>query len=287
MNRTEPADIELWIEQLRILETAERCDAPQFLKPYHLATLAHTLRCARATNLYLPDKLSSYANTMNLWGGLGIEPPRYVEVRQPVGRYHPIELLIDTNLIDELSEKLVTLFRRGNVDHRTLNAIGTMLRELIGNCYAHTSVSDGVHGIICAQVWTLGGRAQIAIADNGIGIRRSLGDNPLLSSRLATENSCQLATEYGVTGKPGRGHSGYGLTVARKLLEQNKGTLFVRSLDEGFALAEGKIRTYKMLRPWPGTLLVIEWDLKNEMNIREVYDAFPLPEGLTYDDLDL
>ena len=143
-------------------------------------------------------------------------------------------------------------------------ALGTMLRELIDNCYSHTNVKDGIYGALCAQVWTGGGKAQIAIADNGIGIRSSLSQNSLLTERLMYENGCKLATEYGVTSKPGMGHSGYGLTVVRRLLEQNHGRLFVRSLDECFIVDGERCKSFHTLRHWHGTLLIIEWESQKE-----------------------
>ncbi len=128
-----------------------------------------------------------------------------------------IALLINRHSLEDLSDKLVELFARGNVNSDTLSALGTMLREVIDNCYSHANVLDGVAGAVCAQVWIGGGKGQIAIADNGIGIRGSLAQNPLLLHRLTLENGCKLATEYEVTSKPGMGHSGYGLTVVKKI----------------------------------------------------------------------
>jgi anti-sigma regulatory factor (Ser/Thr protein kinase) len=287
MEDTSPEDLEHWINQLRVLERTNSCRAPLFIKPFHLVTVAHMLRQKKASNLRLPDKLCSYANTMNLWGVLNMTPPGNIEYRQPHGRYHPIEFLVDRSSLDDLSDHLVELFARGNVDSETLKAIGTMLRELIDNCYSHANVEDGVYGAICAQVWGGGGKAQIAIADNGIGIRSSLAQNPLLLERLVMENGCKLATEYEVSSKLGRGHSGYGLTVVRKLLEQNKGTLFVRSLDECFLVTRGTCKIFHLLPQWHGTLLIIEWDLKNKMNIGDVYSMLPLPEGMTDEDFNL
>lgn len=287
MKGTSHEDLEHWIGQLRQLERTKHCDAPRFIKPFHLVTLAHILREKKAANLKVPPKLSSYANTMNLWGALKMDPPDNIGFRQPSGRYHPLELLESRHMVDPLSDHLVELFAKGNVDSTTLNALGIMFRELIDNCYSHTNVADNVYGAACAQVWVMGGKAQIAIADSGTGIRNSLAQNALLTERLTQENACELATEYGVTSKPGMGHSGYGLTVARRLLEQNKGTLFVRSLNEGFIVMGNKSKAFPMLPFWYGTLIIIEWDLENKMNIGEIYGKFPLPEGMTDDDFNL
>jgi hypothetical protein len=284
MEYTRAEEVEIWLQQLKYLEQQKKCEAPYFLKPFHLATLAHRLRLRALKALALPEKIGPYANTMNLWGALGIEPPREILSRHTAGRYYPLELLRDSNKVDDTADELVKLFKSVDCDETTVDAIHTMLRELVGNCYAHSDVKDGVYGVICAQVWGGGKKAQIAIADTGIGIRGSLTQNLDLLHRIKVSNCCEMATEYGVTSKPGKGHSGYGLAVARNLMEQNNGALFVRSGAEAFCLRSGQVQTFNTKYHWDGTLLIIEWDIYGPMNIGEVYDSFPLPEGMTDDD---
>lgn len=269
-----------------MLAGSQRCTAPTFIKPFHLATLAHKMRLKNLVSLGLPEKIAPYANTMKLWESLGMSPPELVAQRRASGRYHPIEVLRDPGTVENTAAALVQLLVPVCCDARTIDAVNTMLRELVDNCYSHSDVADGTFGLICAQVWAGGGKAQIAIADTGVGIRTSLALNPRLGPRLASENSCELATEYGVTGKPGKGHSGYGLAVARKLIELNRGHLLVRSGAEGFSWRAGQLTKFNTGRVWHGTLLMIEWDIRTPMDIGEVYRSFPLPEGMTDDDFD-
>ncbi len=286
MQNTSVTEVEQWLRQLQALCHSGRCAGPRFAKPFHLATLAHVLRRSGPTHLALPGKISSYADTMNLWGALGIPSPFGEKQRHAEGRYHPIELLRNESAIENTADALVALFKSVCSNARTIDALYTMLREMLGNCYAHSAVTDGVYGVLCAQVWPAGRKAQIALADTGVGIRASLKQNALLFDRLERENSCELATQYGVTGKPGGGHSGYGLAVARKLLEQNDGVLYLRSGVEAFCLTSSYARIYTPRSSWNGTLLVIEWNLDVQMDIGAVYDDFPLPEGMSDDDFD-
>ncbi len=285
MQYTNPMDVEAWLVQLDELARSNKCEAPRFLKPFHFATIAHRLRQRKVKAFGMPEKIAPYANTMRLWEALGIEAPFHVS-RQQAGRYHPIEVLRDINTVQDTADSLVSLLKPVCSDARTIDAVHTMLRELVDNCYSHADVNDDVYGVICGQVWPAGSKAQIAIADTGIGIRQSLGLNPDLLERIKGTNCCELATEYGVTGKPGKGHSGYGLAVARKLLEQNNGSLIVRSGKEGFNLINRRPVSYNSPKEWHGTLLVIEWDLDVPVNIGDVYESFPLPEGMTDDDFD-
>jgi anti-sigma regulatory factor (Ser/Thr protein kinase) len=221
---------------------------------------------------------------MMLWEALGIQSPFPEKRRQPRGRYHPVAVLENRGAIDQVAADLASLFSSVCAGARTIDAVQTMLRELIDNCYSHSAVEDGLYGVICAQVWGGGRKAQIALSDSGVGIRASLNDNALLHERLEAENSCAMATEFGVTGKPGRGHSGYGLHVARGLLTNNNGMLYVRSGSEAFCLSQNLTSAFCTNSIWNGTLVVIEWDLDKPVDISDVYKNMPLPEGMNDDD---
>ena len=267
MDPVQPSDIENWIEELRILRDQCRCRGPLFLKPFHFSTLAHVLRRDRTTELNLPEKIRRYAHTMRLYDAFEIESPFGPFNLNPAGRYHPLELLREEAMVEPIAKALLELFKPVCADPNTLDAVNIMLRELLGDCHAHSEVTDGLFGVVCAQVWKAGRRAQIAIADSGIGIRSSLMGNPLLLDRLKSKNSCEMATVYGITSKPGRGHSGYGLAVARGLMEQNRGVLYVRSGNEAFHLSGLRTSSSRTPGHWNGTLLVIEWDLDRPMDI--------------------
>lgn len=238
----------------------------------------------RLTGACRYSMIGNYADTMMLWEALGIASPFPSKSRRAGGRYSPIILLNDHSTIDAVAEKLVSLFSPVCADERTMDAVRTMLRELIDNCYSQSAVQGGLYGMICAQVWAGGRKAQIVLCDSGVGIRASLHENNLLHARLANENSCTIAMEFGVTGKPGRGHSGYGLSVAPNLLKNNNGMLYVRSGREAFALLQNVEKSVYTKHRWDGTLLVIEWNLDKQVDISDVYNTLPLPEGFDDDD---
>lgn len=278
-------DLENWIHTLSKIEKGSSFTSPRFLKPYHLASLANKLRMLEAENLELPAKITSYARTMKLWDVLDLEAPESTGVH-PSGSYHPLELLNNSNMIDVTAANLLTFFKTACTDNVTLNAVDTMLKELIDNCYSHSAVNDGKYGLICAQVWRGGNKAQITISDTGVGIRNSLSENEEYRETLRTSNSCEFATNYGVTSKPGQGHAGYGLAVARGLIQQNQGTLFVRSGNECFQLHEGVCYSFHTENHLDGTLIVIEWNLNVQMDISVLYREWPQIEGMDDDDFD-
>ncbi|KGX06681.1 histidine kinase-, DNA gyrase B-, and HSP90-like ATPase family protein [Burkholderia pseudomallei] len=235
-------------------------------------------------NIKLPDSLTRYAARMKLWESIDRPPPVDVSAYNPAGRFHPIEPLIDQNTVDDTSDSLVEIFRRAGIAEGAVDSARTAVMELLGNCFAHAETNSGLHGLACAQYWANGDMAQIAICDSGVGIRYSLTQNDALLSDLVRENACELATKYSITGKPGRGHSGYGLTLARDLMERSNGTIFVVSHEEYFYSSQGVIEAGHLGVPLQGTLVILEWNTKTPLNLAEVYRAWPLPEGMNDDD---
>lgn len=234
----------------------------------------------------LPDSLCGYASRMKLWHAIGAAPPVHVNAHTPAGRFHPLEALRDESTVAEVSRGMVDIFRANGQDGKSVDAAQTMVQELLSNCFAHAESNSGLHGLVCAQWWPKANKAQIAICDSGIGIRQSLDQSGIYESALAGGNSCELATRYEVTSKPGKGHSGYGLTLARDLIEQNAGAIFIISHGEYFysknCVSDGGV----IETPYPGTLLVLEWNTNTPLDLKQVYDAWPEIDGADDDDFD-
>jgi hypothetical protein len=151
---------------------------------------------------------------------------------------------------------------------------------MVRNCFFHAEAgADGsICGLACAQSWPHARLAQVAVADIGIGIRASLGGNPAYESRLAHENANALATELGVTGKPQGRHSGYGLALARQLMEKHGGNLLIVSGSEAFRAQSHGPQVQELLSPWAGTIVVLEWDMDRPFDILAVYREWPSDE---------
>jgi hypothetical protein len=170
----------------------------------------------------------------------------------------------------------VNVFRRcGTHDKDTLDAIGITLIEILGNCFFHSSSGSGIYGLACAQSWPAASLAQVAVVDGGIGIRTSLGNNPALAGRLAAENALDLATEYGVTGKPEGKHSGYGLTLARQLMEKHDGHFLLISGREAVHTDGRTVKREDLQSPWQGTIVILEWPIDRALDIGTVYKSWP------------
>lgn len=286
MQASRDADLLWWIEQLNALNSAKKCYSPDFLKPFHFVTTALEVKRRGYKSLKLPENLTSYAVRMNLWEAAGLPDPTSVGQNPEADRFLPVEALRNANAVHESANKLARIAAKHGATQATVNSLEIVLMELLGNCYAHAKMEEELWGLACAQAWPRGHKAQIAIADCGVGVRATLSENAGLLTRLDSENGCEIATEYGVTSKPGMGHAGYGLTLARQLLELNGGSLIIVSHGEYFSSSSGGLSRGAPAFPWHGTVVVLEWNTDRPLDIDSVYKTWPLPEGMTDDDFD-
>lgn len=282
MNPSTCADIDDWISKLHTLVERGRIAGPGFLKPCDLVTLALTLKRHNAIDLNLPARVMGYAARMGVWEAVGLSPPIAVSKHFHGDRFCEITPLVDRARVGDVASalaKIATSNQAPGASAGTEDALFTILSEIAENCHAHAEVLSGLHGLACAQTWYRGGRAQIAIADLGIGIRRSLASDPTHALQLRNRNAVDLATEFGVSSKLGRNHSGYGLTLARGLAEASRGSfLYIQSHGEVFYVDPRRgCGTYRTDRheSFPGTLVVFEWSINSTLDTGPIYRLWP------------
>jgi len=271
-------DVEWWVEQIMSSKPGVEFHGPTFLRPYHFAVLANQVHRLDATRVTVPKAFQGYASRMRLWQSVGLEPPNKVTERNPGGRFHPLSPIVSEMTAQNIARDILAVFRgAGTSDKATLNAIDTALSEIFSNCFFHAEAGREICGLACAQSWPYARLAQVVVADIGIGIRSSLGANLAYSERLKSENAAELATELGVTSKPAPGgaHSGYGLTVARQLMEKHGGSLLLLSGNDGFRATEHGSQARELRVPWRGTIVALEWRTDRPFDIGAVYRAWP------------
>jgi hypothetical protein len=280
MRATRFSEIHEWNKSLTALTRDRQCPHPGFFKPYHFVTLALVLKGAGVGTLNLPDDVVSYAARMRLWEAIGLSSPVVVQGNPGSTRIHELTRLVDLNAVENVSEALAAFVTK-NVGkpctYDTEQSLYVMLTELLGNCHHHARSDDNLHGLVCAQSWYNGSRAQFAIADSGIGVRKSLEENPDLTKRLSEDNSCELALRLGISSKLNRGHAGYGLALAKDLtLQSRDAMLVVQSYNEAVVVQNGKVTTFEKLDDgFDGTLVVFEWDTKSPLDVTSVYANWP------------
>lgn len=154
-----------------------------------------------------------------------------------------------------------------NVDELATRAIRTCLDELLDNVIHHADAVTG--GFATARGWRTPARFEVAIADLGIGIRRSLAKNPQHSDVVDDMAALRRAVELGVTSTPHR-NSGYGLAVTRDLLDKNHGLLVIKSGWAELWLGSEEEQSIADT-PFPGTLVGLRARTNRPLNVTEVY----------------
>lgn len=287
MNNTSLQDLQSWLGTCESLEPG--FTDLGFIKPFNLVTLALRARQLELAELELPPATTSYAARMHLWDVIGLPPPVNVPERPPHGRFLPAETIASSDEVRRQAENLQRIAEDQGVEEDSISSLYVALIEILSNCQVHSDLPAGMVGVAAAQAWPTGHLAQIAIADLGIGVRASLAQNAAIAPRLTDDNACRIAAEYSVTSKPHRGHKGYGLTLARQMMEYNGGRFFLVSRDEAFMSwgAEPHEQSSATLRHrWPGTLVVLEWNLDRPLDVDRVYRNWPTPEGFDDDELE-
>jgi len=282
MKKTSVVEINGWLHALHEAASSGHLSCPTFLKPYHLVTLALFLKRENARWLELSPEIESYALRMGLWAAADIIPPYEMQENATQNRFLPVVPLKDPESLPNAAKNLSHLVYQQNLGSESFESVEIMLMELIENTYKHARVTERLHGLVCAQVWARGNLAQVVFADSGIGIRASLRENEQLRSKLQTHNACELACYLGITSKP-KAHSGYGLALTNGLIEQSRGNMMVISNGEGYFKSGAREITFQG-GPWCGTLILLEWPINHPLNVKPIYDSWPLPEGFNIND---
>ncbi|WP_024873115.1 ATP-binding protein [Tolumonas lignilytica] len=286
MNITDIGDVINWIEQMENIHNSRSYNAPHFWKPFHFATIATKAKLLNA-DISIPPYQEQYAARMGLWDAIGQKPPIMVNKNPAAGRFVEARSISKTGDVHQTSIDISEMFGGGINCQLTVDSIQTLMAELLDNCCSHSttdSQKEDTFGLVCGQAWKKANLAQICITDCGIGIRKSLLDNELLHERLRNENACSVAVEYGVTGKPGKSHSGYGLTLTNDLISHCNGHLLLVSGNEYYQNSHHGVSHGTLGCGWDGTLLIFEWNLDRPLDVTSVYNGWPTPNCLSEDE---
>ena len=124
--------------------------------------------------------------------------------------------------VNDILEHLVDRHRLGE---RTLHAVNCLLSDATQNVLQH---ADSGGGAIAVKMYRDRGVLELAVADRGIGIRRSLTKNKAFEALSDDADALRKALAPSCTSTPGKGR-GMGLYQSKLIFAGNGGTLTVRS----------------------------------------------------------
>ena len=199
------------------------------------------------------------------------------------GRVGKIPLQPITNRLTKESTvaEITEIFDEFTGQVEDTNPFKTMISELTENVLAHSEAV--APGYACARVLGVGAdqRAEICIADSGIGIRESFlrGTNEEVIERVKRGASpLEIAVEGLNSSKPRsrRGsvsteYYGFGLLVTRRLVEENRGSMTIISGDQELMINRFGLTSQALSRNYRGTFIGIVLELANPLPLEDIY----------------
>lgn len=255
----------------------------EFFRPYHFVMAALYARACPDVEIDIPEVARNYAARIHFWDGAGRACPVAVQEYDRRETLSELAQIRGEPDINSVSSAFQNIYEAHYAD--ASKDFGVVVSELLDNCYRHSETESDLYGLTCIQVWPNANKAQLCIADMGIGIRSALSKASELIERLTQENACSLAAEYGVTSKKGQGHSGYGLALSKGVCELNGGNMLIVSGNEYFRQCSEGETEGRMNTLWPGTLIIFEWNLDRPLETGPVYDQWPKEEEYDLDEL--
>jgi hypothetical protein len=165
----------------------------------------------------------------------------------PITRLHRSELIEkDFDKYEEIQDlvqrrvDLISEVVTRDPQRRTafFNVLSFSVREVFRNVFEHGETDELYY---CAQYWPNSDKVEFAVADSGIGIRRSLGQNPNFRYQLDKEalEAALLPSVSGKTHAPRTSttwfNSGYGLYMINRLA-RNGGSFVIASGESAICL---------------------------------------------------
>ncbi|MGQ3891795.1 hypothetical protein [Legionella sp. CNM-4043-24] len=126
--------------------------------------------------------------------------------------------------------------------------------EIFNNSVTHSNTKLGIFS--CGQYFPNRHTLNFSIVDLGIGIRQNIQNN--IGLKLTDEEAIIWATSDRNTTKRGQVPGGLGLKLLSEFIDINGGCIQIVSECGYWSRKQGKIKTEKLIAPFPGTVVNIE-----------------------------
>lgn len=203
-----------------------------------------------------------------------IDPHRLLRLGAPVGRPDPNAASVPLTTIsngrqvnDAVNELCEIVVRHAREPRAVLPAIEWAVNEVTDNVELHASAATP--GIFCARLYPGSNRLEVAVVDQGIGIRASLGSAIPAGS---DGEAIAQALQRGVTRDPSVGQ-GNGLAGTKEIILQNGGDLALWSGVAMFRISDGQDRGYVPVSGSAGTGVVLGFHLNQPIDLRRTFIA--------------
>lgn len=246
-----------------------------FLKPVHIVMCSALHVYRNIPIIFQNTNLERYAENMSYHAPL--------EIDTIDGAHHSKAIKLRSAYdSDEQVKKIMRIIEdNASFDQGTIDTLSIIVAELFQNFYAHAESSQPP--ICCLQDWPSGDHMEIAVADRGIGIEKSL--ERVLADRPDIKNPCRFACENSVSAKLGKGHSGYGLYFTKRFVEENQGKLFLASGQNCYENDAGAETDHILPYKWQGTVIRLIVNKNKPIDSEEFFRQIAREqEGEDYDE---
>jgi anti-sigma regulatory factor (Ser/Thr protein kinase) len=203
-----------------------------------------------------------------------IDPQRLLRLGAPAGRPYPnaasvpLTTISNGRQVNDAVNALCEIVVRHAPDPRgVLPAIEWAVNEVTDNVELHASAATP--GIFCARLDPGPNRLEVAVVDQGIGIRASLGSAIPAGS---DGEAIAKALQRGVTRDPSVGQ-GNGLAGTKEIILQNGGDLMLWSGVAMFRIGDGQDKGYIPVSGSAGTGVVLSFHLNQPIDLRRTFIA--------------
>ncbi len=197
-----------------------------------------------------------YASNMAFFRAFGLKHGREPNCVDGNNRFVPFTILriqtikdeaskewqVEQEIIEKRAEHLAQILSQQETSN-LVDALTFSIREIMRNVFEH-SESRSIE--YCAQYWPSYHKVEIAILDNGIGLKKSLNDNPFIEVECDSD-AIQQALMPAISSKSYKGayidknnpwqNSGFGLYMISRICRLG-GSFLICSGDHGIKLNE-------------------------------------------------
>ena len=207
------------------------------VSPAGLAALVATIRGwqanhARRVRLEGLERcgICAYLQRLDVLRTCGIDLPEAFERHSAYGRFVPIQMISD---VDVMSREVATCLAPGGEEYgHALSPIWDLAAYVLGELGANVRQHSRGTGFVVSQASASEGLVRLAVADNGIGIRRSFVYAGFPWSRGMSDTAAlRKAIEARVSSRGEPVNQGVGLTLVSGLAQQTKGWLLMATGD--------------------------------------------------------
>ena len=133
-----------------------------------------------------------YFERMGLFRLLRLDSEIKITEHESAGRFIPIQVIKNSVHLDEFITEMIPLL---HLEPKKVEPIRYVIFELVRNVFEHAFSEDGA--ILCAQYYQKSNTIRIGVADNGIGVKKSISQSYKTNDDI---ESISLALTPGITG---------------------------------------------------------------------------------------